>query len=1156
MGKNICIGNHSLKPNQDRVEGGYETLFGETYYAIKNYDQMPPFFMSLVSASDHWLFISSTGGLSAGRVNAESALFPYYTDDKLTENADNTGPKTIFLVSKGDKTYLWEPFAECHKGLYPLERTLYKNVYGNKLVFEEHNLELGLRYRYAWQTSDAYGFVKSSWLESTLAESYEISLLDGLQNLLPYGATTALQTSLSNLLNAYKKNELEPRTGLGIFTLSSTLTDLAEPSESLKASTVWQVGLDEPSYLLSSGQLDAFRQGEPITQEDGVRGQRGAYFVQVDFTLAANETRAWSLIAEVEQDSANVVSLVNALEKNRADVWAKVQEDIEKESKALRNIVAQADGLQLSGDYLASTHHFANVLFNTMRGGIFADQHTVFKDDLLDFIKVRNGEILKRYEAFFAQLPDETSYGNLVERAVESGSASLERLCREYLPLTFSRRHGDPSRPWNQFSINLKNPDGSRRLDYQGNWRDIFQNWEPLVYAFPAFSEAAVTVFLNATTADGYNPYRMTRSGIEWEKPEPGNPWANIGYWSDHQIIYLQKLLEASEQLHPGALEGLLTRPIFSYANVPYRIKSYAAMLEDAYDTIDFDERLDKDIEAQVSTLGTDAKLLQTNGGEVLHVTMVEKLLVLLLAKLANFVPEGGIWMNTQRPEWNDANNALVGKGLSVVTTAYLRRFVVFFHDLLENCEATQLELNREVKIFFKGVQAALEQHQQTLSSSFDDDERRSLMDALGEARSSYREKLYEQGFTEAITSLDTSNLSSFLDLAQRHLEHTLRANRRSDGLYHAYNILALSEGHASISYLDEMLEGQVAILSSGILSSEEALALLGSLRQSRLYRADQQSYILYPDKTLPTFLEKNRVTAEQVADLEFVATLVAQGDTSLILRDEAGDYHFNGDFRNIKDVNRTLERLEEQAGYAELVKREGDEIRQLFEEVFNHASFTGRSSTFFAFEGLGSIYWHMVSKLLLAVQETYLQAFAAGESTETLSALKNHYYDVRSGIGFNKSPEVYDAFPTDPYSHTPAGQGAKQPGMTGQVKEEILTRARELGLSIESGELVFDPTLLRRDEWLEEQAIFAYVNVYQEEKQLQLPAGSFVYTLCQVPVICLHSNEAHIMLTLADGQTRRISGNRLDIEYSQQILSRSGKVKQLGVYFATDGHL
>jgi hypothetical protein len=67
-----------------------------------------------------------------------------------------------------------------------------------------------------------------------------------------------------------------------------------------------------------------------------------------------------------------------------------------------------------------------------------------------------------------------------------------------------------------------------------------------------------IAKFLNATTADGYNPYRVTRAGIEWEVPEPHNPWANIGYWNDHQIIYLQKLLEMAEQVQPGRLAQLL----------------------------------------------------------------------------------------------------------------------------------------------------------------------------------------------------------------------------------------------------------------------------------------------------------------------------------------------------------------------------------------------------------------------------------------------------------------------------------------------------------------------------------------------------------------------------------------------------------------------
>ena len=55
--------------------------------------------------------------------------------------------------------------------------------------------------------------------------------------------------------------ELEPVTGLGIFALSAIIVDKAEPSEALKANVAWGVGLENPVYLLSVLQLQAFRNG-------------------------------------------------------------------------------------------------------------------------------------------------------------------------------------------------------------------------------------------------------------------------------------------------------------------------------------------------------------------------------------------------------------------------------------------------------------------------------------------------------------------------------------------------------------------------------------------------------------------------------------------------------------------------------------------------------------------------------------------------------------------------------------------------------------------------------------------------------------------------------------------------------------------------------
>ena len=73
---------------------------------------MRPFFMSIVSDSNHWMFISSNGGLTAGRKNAEYALFPYYTDDKITESVDITGSKSIFQIHHNNEIHIWEPFSE------------------------------------------------------------------------------------------------------------------------------------------------------------------------------------------------------------------------------------------------------------------------------------------------------------------------------------------------------------------------------------------------------------------------------------------------------------------------------------------------------------------------------------------------------------------------------------------------------------------------------------------------------------------------------------------------------------------------------------------------------------------------------------------------------------------------------------------------------------------------------------------------------------------------------------------------------------------------------------------------------------------------------------------------------------------------------------
>jgi hypothetical protein len=212
---------------------------------------------------------------------------------------------------------------------------------------------------------------------------------------------------------------------------------------------------------------------------------------------------------------------------------------------------------------------------------------------------------------------------------------------------------------------------------------------------------------------------------------------------------------------------------------------------------------------------------------------------------------------------------------------------------------------------------------------------------------------------------------------------------------------------------------------------------------------------------------------------------------------------------------------------------------------VFNHKAFTGRSGTFFGYEGLGSIYWHMVSKLSLAVQEICLQQ---DPTSAVFKQIKSYYYDINRGIGLHKSPEVYGAFPTDPYSHTPKGRGVQQPGMTGQVKEDFLVRMAELGVRVTDGALYFDTALVPSSEWLTTSGEATFFDVHGRRVALALAPKSLAFTVCQVPVVYEVGEEATLEITLSDGRVIKKAGNALDRTWSEAIFKRTGEVARIAV--------
>ncbi|MGA0846748.1 MAG: hypothetical protein ACO3RV_09420, partial [Luteolibacter sp.] len=170
---------------------------------------------------------------------------------------------------------------------------------------------------------------------------------------------------------------------------------------------------------------------------------------------------------------------------------------------------------------------------------------------------------------------------------------------------------------------------------------------------------------------------------------------------------------------------------------------------------------------------------------------------------------------------------------------------------------------------------------------------------------------------------------------------------------------------------------------------------------------------------------------------------------------------------------------------------------------------------------------------LMLAAQEVLQAAIKAGADEQLQRRLIRAYYSIQRGLGFRKSPERFGAFPAEPYSHSPAEGGARQPGLTGQVKEGILCRLGELGLDFDAGKLCFAPRFLRRAEFGDDG---------KNPLEFSIAGTPVRYQLGE------KHGDIHCTVILDDGQAIDFPNACLDASLTHDVIHRSGRVHQIDV--------
>lgn len=105
---------------------------------------------------------------------------------------------------------------------------------------------------------------------------------------------------------------------------------------------------------------------------------------------------------------------------------------------------------------------------------------------------------------------------------------------------------------------------------------------------------------------------------------------------------------------------------------------------------------------------------------------------------------------------------------------------------------------------------------------------------------------------------------------------------------------------------------------------------------------------------------------------------------------------------------------------------------------------------------------------------------------------------------------------------------GVQQPGMTGQVKEDIISRFFELGIEVQAGKLHLHTEMLRPEDFVNGELRFTYCGI------------SFRYVL---------STETKMKIEYTDGVSVHFEGSIIDVELSAQIFARSNAIASVTCY-------
>lgn len=724
------------------------SLQGDTFI-IEDYDKLPAFSSFLpglagIKGIPLWVYYTNRGqGINSfGIHNKSNAIMEFNPANTAYENTAIKGFRT-FIKCNGT---FFEPFFSPDKNA---KRTLY--IRKNSFTIEEVNHKYGLKVsiKYYVLPNDNFGALVRSVQVANIGEATKkLEILDGMPKIIPYGIQNGAYKEMSNLLKSWTDLK-NIENNIPYYTMRASSDDSAEVSEIEGGYFYLSIGKEQVLPVIYDPEVIFDYDTSlinPITfmeeNLDGVLGKPQCFANKVPCGFTA--TTASLTPVEVYKFTTMVGFIQNPDQIND-----RIQEVCSTEYLLMKEKQADSIVKELTSDVKTCT---AVPMFDQ-----YVEQ--CYLDNFL-----RGG------------------YPFVFNKGENKSVVHL-----------FSRKHGDPERDYNFFSIA-----GEYYSQGNGNFRDVSQNRRNDVFFKKDMEDFNVKTFYNLIQIDGYNPLEVRPStfNVKDEYKDqvfklidenakgdveklakvvsksftPGQIancialnhieilcdedtfLSNIlelcnqnieagfgeGYWSDHWDYNLD-LIESYLSIYPDKLKDLLFEDdsyrYYDSACIVYPRREKYVIHKNQVRQYGAQEH-DKEKMSRKGFNSSGTNWLKTKAGDMAHTTLMVKLISLALNKFSSLDPYGmGVEMEGGKPGWNDAMNGLPGIfGSGMPETFELKRLITFIKDTVTKQSSIQVPV--EIYDFLLSVAETLNQAKEEKWSDF------AYWDKVATLREEYREKV------------------------------------------------------------------------------------------------------------------------------------------------------------------------------------------------------------------------------------------------------------------------------------------------------------------------------------------------------------------------------------------------------------------------------